>query len=390
MQSSLFPEETTSSSSEVVLSKTASNISKAKTNFLKALEKNKKLKERRDFLKAILDDSLILIQKEMPIAEAQLANALLEELLHLDKAFNNRLFKFTKKRKEAFSDLIFDKAGVLLNEYNKTEANTYFDKYKPEHFDEMMGDMKEEVRDQFKTMFGVDIDPEDFMGDDIDMEKMFEKYGDTLEQMKNGGKRKSNRKQSKKQTEAEERRKADEKLLDADMQLLFRQLAIKLHPDKEPDEALKLEKEEMMKKVSAAREDQDIYELLRIRAMISESDTSLTQEVFNDDALLRLTKLVREKNKQIEMDLFSLQRNHYPLNLFYGISNNKNEVIAQIKGVINKQKQEMEEEAIDIRETNEQLNSNSFVNRYIDEYIEEQEIEDMFDDMGFDHNRYGF
>lgn len=79
---------------------------------------------------------------------------------------------------------------------------------------------------------------------------------------------------------------------------LYKELAKRIHPDLEPDEARKAEKHELMQQLTEARKQGDLYTLLRIRAQLdggSEPTFSWPLE-----QLQRYNKLLQQKLRQLQ------------------------------------------------------------------------------------------
>ena len=97
--------------------------------------------------------------------------------------------------------------------------------------------------------------------------------------------------------------------LDAETRLrrLFRQLASALHPDREPDEALRLHKTALMSEANAAYERKDLVTLLQIqqRAALAPSGAG---EPTSDQALNALTLLLKQQVAELERERAARQR----------------------------------------------------------------------------------
>lgn len=104
---------------------------------------------------------------------------------------------------------------------------------------------------------------------------------------------------------------AQQKEQDANSALrtVFRQLASALHPDREPDEALRVRKTELMSEVNAAYERKDLSTLLRIQLEAEVLDASkvatLTEAKLKAmcDLLAGQVKTLEEENKHIRQGL---------------------------------------------------------------------------------------
>ena len=95
-----------------------------------------------------------------------------------------------------------------------------------------------------------------------------------------------------------------------EIKTLFRQLAKAFHPDKEPLEHLKEEKTSLMKKITAAYENQDLYGLLKI-----EKD-HLGPREFTEDKIELYIKHINDRLKELKSFEASLKK-HGPLSKIY-------------------------------------------------------------------------
>lgn len=79
-----------------------------------------------------------------------------------------------------------------------------------------------------------------------------------------------------------------------EIKTLFRQLAKAFHPDKEPEEHLKEEKTNLMKRITAAYENQDLYGLLKLEK------EHLGPREFSEDKLELYIKHVNDRLKELK------------------------------------------------------------------------------------------
>jgi len=91
---------------------------------------------------------------------------------------------------------------------------------------------------------------------------------------------------------------------------LFRQLAKAFHPDKEPLEHLKEEKNSIMKKITAAYENQDLYGLLKLEK------EHLGPREFSEDKIELYIKHINDRLKELKSFEARLKK-HGPLSTIY-------------------------------------------------------------------------
>jgi len=123
--------------------------------------------------------------------------------------------------------------------------------------------MKEDFRDMLYSQFGIKLDPS-LLTDNPDFRTIEEELKKQWEQKENGKKAKP---KTKKQQAKEELEKQKAALKNRSLRSIYVALAKILHPDTEQNEALKIEKEEMMKMVTVAYESKDLMQLLQLETL---------------------------------------------------------------------------------------------------------------------------
>jgi hypothetical protein len=87
---------------------------------------------------------------------------------------------------------------------------------------------------------------------------------------------------------------------------IYRQLASSLHPDREPDEAKRLEKTKLMSEANAAYERQDLSTLLRLQLQLAQIEPEHRAKMA-DDKLKAMSTLLREQLKALNAEMSVLQ-----------------------------------------------------------------------------------
>ena len=85
------------------------------------------------------------------------------------------------------------------------------------------------------------------------------------------------------------------------LRTVYRQLASALHPDREPDEAERLRKTELMSAVNAAYDRQNLSELLTLQMQIAQIDSASLGRIA-DDKLNAMSLLLKEQVTALEKD----------------------------------------------------------------------------------------
>ena len=131
--------------------------------------------------------------------------------------------------------------------------------------------------------------------------------------------------------------KIEQETIDADSALrtIYRKLASALHPDREPDEAERIRKTQLMGQVNAANDAKDLLTLLRLQLQIDQIDP-LAIATMADDKLRHYNRMLKEQVKTVQEELMLAQErlrtmwhlvSYKPINL--------NSVEATLRGRIN-------------------------------------------------------
>lgn len=217
--------------------------------------------------------------------------------------------KFTKKQIENIREVI---VVQCLDAFNYIEPNpqqeAFYDTWADIPYKEEIYVQTEETKEMFaeyiSDMFGMDVDmddiensPEGFARFKAKMKEQFEQSGQ--------GQQQPNFKKSKKQQAREDAFLAEESIKAKNIRSIYIALAKVMHPDTETDESLKAEKEEIMKKVTAAYELKDLPALLKLEIEWVHK-TSEHLERLTDDKLKIYISALRQQVSELESERNSL------------------------------------------------------------------------------------
>jgi hypothetical protein len=179
--------------------------------------------------------------------------------------------KYTKKQLSEIKEVITDLCNCAFSSLEPNEEQeAFYDKWSDttykEELDIQEKEMKEMFSDMINQMFGEDIDmnnidpknPESFIKINEILKSKFEDLEQKEKELKN------NKKKTKKQIQKEEQLKIEEEIKNKSVRSIYINLVKILHPDSEIDPKIKLEKEEIMKKVTLAYEEKDFSTLLKL------------------------------------------------------------------------------------------------------------------------------
>ncbi len=276
----------------------------AKNKFLQALNKNKKV---RDDLETIKRNSVYINAQVAIYIMPKLLEKDKEKLLFLQKidaVLSSNLCKLNKKGKEELNCFIMHELQHITDDAVIKEVMAIEEKYNTEETKLIKETANNYLQELMFEEYGINVDVADFKN--LTEEELSAKYGDQLNAFQENqdaqNKKKTTKKKTKKQLEKEAATNSEKDLLDKDIKQLYKELVLKLHPDKEMDESKKVSKTEILQDVNVAKENNDIYELLRIRIELldTEIENSIT---YTDDVLKRLTKHLNQKNSFVENEI---------------------------------------------------------------------------------------
>lgn len=174
---------------------------------------------------------------------------------------------------------------------------------------------KQRVEQQIKNQYGVDVDLDDLSNKNFKTEEERqahqEKYKEFFEKYKEqedkefqdyySGKNRKEKTKTKSEKEKEAKLAEVEKLLNTDINKLFKELAKLIHPDREQNPALRIKKENLMKELSNARDNSDIADILRIKMLVDELLPNNTKELsLNDSSIKRFVSIIKSKIADLE------------------------------------------------------------------------------------------
>lgn len=290
----------------------SSNQTKAQKEFNDALKKHKETLERNKEIEPLfqmvnetyLKDVLPELEKQKKLERRRfelMCAILLEEKLSFGKMQREFLRRYLLDicTDSILEDTIFygKYRDVLETKFERMERLRY----------------KNQMESKIKNTFGIDIDLDDMNRSGFDSEEeresheekyreFREKYEEyRAEYFRARGSKSSDRKKSKSQTDKEKKILESERLLSTDINTLFKNLAKLIHPDKEQDPILREKKSKLMTKLSGARDNMNIAEILEIKLQVDELLPNQQTDVsFHDTSIKRFVGIIKSKIRELE------------------------------------------------------------------------------------------
>ncbi|GAB3890970.1 hypothetical protein [Spirosoma agri] len=218
----------------------------------------------------------------------------------------------TKSEKKKLTDLIIDLAYDLISEHGMNELKPIFDKYDKDGFDAIDAESDQQVSDVMKevvsSMYGIEIDEHA----DVSTQEKFMAYLDEQMQARQANEqqerdeKRAKKPKSAKQQAREAKKQLDERNITKAVRTLYMDLVKAFHPDREPDEAEKVRKTEIMQRVTEAYEKSDLLALLRLQLEFDRIDQQHLESLA-DIQLKYYNKILKQQVDELSDELFTLQ-----------------------------------------------------------------------------------
>lgn len=372
---------------KLIWQSSASGFTKAQKDFNDALNKHKQAIQRVQEIEAYIEIANEAYYQQI-IPELQKQKELEKKRLEMMSViFLEDLVKLSKQQKENLRQLILETSFENLKE----DRDFYFDLIKKLETTAERNQriaLKQKAERQLKQQFGVDVDIDELNKTNFSSEEerqqhqeKFKEFFDKYHQQQTGDdadffgafENQRERKKSKVQQEKEKKLAEAEKLLNTDINKLFKDLAKLIHPDREQDPTLRDKKEALMKELSNARDSMNIAEILRIKMLVDElvpNNNSVLS--FNDATIKRFVSIIKTKIQELENTVAQKLYAH-PLLEDLGLRQLTTEGIKKyISKEVKHSKHLTNSCAIEIDEL---LNNPKYIKAIIDDYIDMNGLE---------------
>jgi hypothetical protein len=331
-------------------------LSKLQKDFNFNMAQIAKYKKKLTAHKEKLDALNKVIAEEFSPAERKILEKDLEILYIWDEHFSQSFFR--KKEKEKIADIIINKANDLYEVNKDVALRDLYDKYAGQGaFEKEENLEKEMIKNMVDGFFGGKVNMENF--DPSDDEKMNSFWEDL--KIKSETKTKP---KTAKQIAKEEKAKEEEKNISKATRAIYMDLVKAFHPDREVDEVKKLEKTEVMKKITVAYENDDLYNLLSLKLEYLDHQNDSFNWAGNH--IKYYLKLLREQVKELEMELYAMERHCQTIfpNVYNFFSLSEKQVETEYKTVKNKLKSELKQ----LNQHFEYIKDKQYVREYLKDY----------------------
>ena len=289
----------------ILTQKSGKDLSKLQKQFNANVKKINDLKQKLVEEETALRHIMTRIQADIMPLQDKHNGALVEMVYVFDKHHDDAFFK--KKEKAKIADFIVTKSQELIMELGHDELKPIYDKYADESFDTMNAEAEsataEMMKSMMQSMFGVEIDDD---ADVSDPQKMQAYVAQKMAEKQEAAEaRQATKKKTAKQMEREEKAKEETKNISKAARSIYTDLVKAFHPDRELDEVERDRKTEIMKRVTEAYGNDDLFELLRLK--IELQGTDIEAMALADEQLKYYNKILKEQINELEQSRWQLQ-----------------------------------------------------------------------------------
>lgn len=247
-----------------------------------------------------------------------------------DRAYGHE--DITNNEKKKLADLIRRMASDLISVHGVEALRPIYDTYNTAEFDD---DRNEDQPLASRNEANSDEGADDYIAEQEAAEAERQRQ-------------RANKPKSAKQLEREAKKMADAQKTTKAVRTLYMDLVKAFHPDREPDEAEKLRKTEIMHRVIAAYEKSDLLALFRLQLEFERIDQAHL-EALAEEQLTYYNKILRQQAQELEAEFASLQKelaamtgkSTFSAGSLVGFEFSLNSDIAQLKRDIKQLKQDV-------------------------------------------------
>lgn len=308
----LFPELEPEDHNKLIWKSSNSNSTKAQKDFNDALAKHKATIKHANLMDELVQFANKEYSKQIhpELKKQKKLMALRTEMMR--DIYLEDLVRLSKNQKQILKACILE---ICSNEIEHDRAFYYAIMLQLETTAERNYRLleKQRIEEQIKNQYGFDIDLDDISNKDFkteeEREAHHEKYKDfysKYQEQEDKGfedyfRNRKEKTKSKSQQEKDAKLAEVEKLLNTDINKLFKELAKLIHPDREQNVELRTKKENLMKELSNARDNSDIADILRIKLLVDELLPNNSTEIsLNDSSIKRFVSIIKTKISELE------------------------------------------------------------------------------------------
>lgn len=313
----------------LVVKKGKSDLTYQQRTFNKLIESVQELKIKQEAMKDDLEIALKYYCENIKQEEDILLQKLIERFTIAYQFYQNPK-NIKKSDIELFKSWLTYQLDEILFMYDShNEIPSYlkdvFKELNDIDFDESISKefdvLKDSIEEQLKQN-GIDINLSDLdinkSREDI-INNMFQKIGRAFDEKSSSTNSNESKAKTKKQIEKELKKQAFEKLQSNSLNAIYKQLVKTLHPDLEQNIEKRIFKEELMKKLTTAYENNDLYSLLKIEIEAINNLSGQFQSQ-NEDEIKIYNSILKDQIKELEnsINMIFMHPRYYAIQKYYG------------------------------------------------------------------------
>ena len=288
-------------------------LSKSQKEFNRLIRKIEMLAIDLHNLRESAQHIQLRVQKEYRPLVEQYSQFRVDMVRVFDRAYESK--DYTKAEKKKLVDLIRNVAFELIDEHGIDELKPIYDKYDTQGFDKTNAESDQQtaelMKEMMSSMFGIDFDEDVDVSDPQKMtayvqEKMAQREAANAKRQQQTAERNAKKPKSEKQQEREAKKEAEARNITKAVRTLYMDLVKAFHPDREPDEAEKLRKTEVMHRVTDAYEKGDLLALLRLQLEFERIDQTHLENLA-EEQLKYYNKILRQQAQELDEEVVALQ-----------------------------------------------------------------------------------
>ncbi len=296
-----------------VPAKAKQTLTKQQKDFNRLVKRVENLRQEIVASTAVLDAHLKTYSEQIRPCELELIAVRREHLLLLVPYMAEKKV-LTKKEKGAIAEYAreqLEELLMLLDKEPDEELKALFQLVNGISFEDASNSQFEEMKEELEGMFsemGYELDLEG-LDKDLKPEELAAKLAELQEQFSAQAEaneaKQAGKKKTKKQAARELLEKQKEEAKKKSISSIYKQLAKILHPDLESDPTLKLQKEEVMKQLTAAYDNNDLHTLLRLEIEWMERQENKIATLA-DEKLMVYNEVLKEQVAELEHSIYEL------------------------------------------------------------------------------------
>lgn len=207
---------------------------------------------------------------------------------------------WSRADREELKSILCGSAEILLEaDPTDAELKAVYDRHSGIAFDAAKAEELEDLKEQAAEFMGVDVDDLDIASEEDLVERMYQHMREREAHSKERAK-------ARQKSAAQQRVEANAQAAKKFLRDIYRKLASAVHPDREANDALRAEKNELMQKINRAYATNDLLTLLEAQMRLQQIDPEHVAQL-SGERLKQYNKLLSEQLEAARAELRQLE-----------------------------------------------------------------------------------